>query len=1289
MLISAWLDGLFTRLQMRRRTSRRRAHENGKGSLPVQVESMEARVLLTMQSPIAVTAGTSATAVIIADLNADGNNDIVQLNSSVATVSVLRGNGDGTFQAAVTSAAGGTGTKMAIADFNHDGKLDLVTNQGGSIDLLVGNGDGTFQIPSVYPVGAYANDVEIADVNEDGFDDVLTASFSYGGTTQLFLNSGLGSFLPVRNLAIGPSGLDVEAADVNGDGHLDLIQSSGSGYVGEMLGHGDGTFGSISYINLGMSTNSIQVADFNQDGQADLVASDGASIRLFTGNGVGGFQADSTYNVVGATELELGDLNGDSHIDVVTNAGTTLLGRGSSGFYAPTVYGTAGGTAIALGDLNGDGGLDSVAVSNSAVAPAGVTETLNAKNDLQLLAGATHLSVTTTGSATAGTPFAVTVTALDDNGQIVTNFQGTVGISGAAGTAAVSYTFSLADGGVHTIANAAKLFTAGAGAYSVSSPFLPDASGTVTVVAAPATKFSLVAQATSVAGEQAQVTVSGFDAYGNFASTYVGTVHFTSSDLQAVLPADYTFTAADAGTHTFVATLKTAGSQTLRATDATSTAFTGVSGAVLVTPAAAVALSVTGGSGYIGSSNAVQVTAVDAFGNVATGDNQVVHLATSDAASSTSADAALTNGKGTFAVTPLTLGTQTLTATELANPGIQGSEVITVTPGWGTRYSATALTATVAGQTQTTTLTVYDAFGNISTVYSGWIAVATTDPQAPLSYVYFSPADAGVKDIPVTLYTAGTHAVTLSDYANSAVTLTQTGLKVTPAAPASVGFTTIQSTVAGTAQNFTVTIRDAYGNAATDYRGTIDFSSTDSKATLPASYTFTAADAGTHSFTATFASSGGQSLTVTDASDPLKLTATQKDFLITTAALNAFQLKTTSATNATAGQAFNLTISATDAFGNVITDYTGTALFTSTDAQASVPASYVFTAADAGEHVFSVALKTAGSQSITVTDSANSAATGTLAAVNVKAAAASTYSVAVTNSTVAGTSQPVTVTVQDAYGNKVTNYSGTVKFLSSDAQATLPANYSFSNKDSGVHTFNVTFRTPGTQTLTVTDTLNAAFTKSVTGIVVTPSTATVSAFSVSGFPATTAGVAHTFTVSARDAAGNVVTGYVGTVKFSSSDVKAGLPASYTFTAADAGVHVFSATLKTAGTQSLSVIDSANSLVVGTQSGIVVSAGAATQFSISAPTSVTQGVGFKITVSALDAFGNVATGYLGKVQITTTDAKGGSQSYTFSSKDKGVHVFSLTFSTLGLQTLTVVDTANSLLLAKTTINVAAK
>ncbi|MCX7422643.1 MAG: hypothetical protein NT013_24315 [Planctomycetia bacterium] len=405
--------------------------------------------------------------------------------------------------------------------------------------------------------------------------------------------------------------------------------------------------------------------------------------------------------------------------------------------------------------------------------------------------------------------------------------------------------------------------------------------------------------------------------------------------------------------------------------------------------------------------------------------------------------------------------------------------------------------------------------------------------------------------------------------------------------------------------------------------------------------------------------------------------------------LSTFAIKGASSSNTTAGSTIDLVVTASDAYGNTIEDYAGTVRISTTDTQANVPSSYTFNYADLGTHTFSVTLKTAGTQSITFTDSANSAITGGQSAITVKAAAASKFSIVTPASVNAGNAQTVAVAVSDAYGNAITNYIGTVNVTSSDAQAVLTANYTFTNKDSGAHTFSVTLKTVGTQSITVTDTTNAAITATQSGIAVKQVIAQVASFTVSGFAATTAGTAKSFTVTAKDASGSVISGYTGTVNFSSSDVKAGLPASYTFTAADAGSHTFSATLKTAGAQSTTVKDAAIGTAIGTQSGITMTAGVATQFVLSAPSTAAASSSVNVKLTVYDAYGNIATGYTGKVTLTSTDSKGGSPScYSFSSRDAGVHVFSYKFGTVGSQTLTLTDSVNAISV-KTTINVTAK
>src|SRR5262249_33098634 len=134
------------------------------------------------------------------------------------------------------------------------------------------------------------------------------------------------------------------------------------------------------------------------------------------------------------------------------------------------------------------------------------------------------------------------------------------------------------------------------------------------------------------------------------------------------------------------------------------------------------------------------------------------------------------------------------------------------------------------------------------------------------------------------------------------------------------------------------------------------------------------------------------------------------------------------------------------------------------------------------------------------------------------------------------------------------------------------------------------------------------------------------------------------------------------------------PSDYTFTANDKGMHTFSATLKTAGSQSLTATDTATSSISGSQSGVVVTAAAATRLAITAPATASIGVPVTITVTALDAYGNIAPGYLGTIRFTSSDSKAILPSnYTFVAADAGVHTFTVTFKNVATQTLTATDT----------------
>ncbi|HEV3079098.1 MAG TPA: ELWxxDGT repeat protein, partial [Gemmataceae bacterium] len=229
--------------------------------------------------------------------------------------------------------------------------------------------------------------------------------------------------------------------------------------------------------------------------------------------------------------------------------------------------------------------------------------------------------------------------------------------------------------------------------------------------------------------------------------------------------------------------------------------------------------------------------------------------------------------------------------------------------------------------------------------------------------------------------------------------------------------------------------------------------------------------------------------------------------------------------------------------------------------------------------------------------------------------------------TTAGAAGSFTVVAKNADGTTNTSYTGTVHFTSTDPQAVLPADYTFAAADNGTHAFTANLKTAGYQSITATDKQTTGDTGIESGILV--KSAAASTMTVGGFPSsTTAGVAGNLTITLKDPYGNVASGYTGTVHVSSTDAKATLPANYAFTAADAGKHTFSVTLKTAGTKSIKVVDTATSALIGTEGGITVTPAAASRFLISAPPSVKAGVPFSLTLMVEDVYGNVVTGYTG-------------------------------------------------------------
>ena len=197
-------------------------------------------------------------------------------------------------------------------------------------------------------------------------------------------------------------------------------------------------------------------------------------------------------------------------------------------------------------------------------------------------------------------------------------------------------------------------------------------------------------------------------------------------------------------------------------------------------------------------------------------------------------------------------------------------------------------------------------------------------------------------------------------------------------------------------------------------------------------------------------------------------------------------------------------------------------------------------------------------------------------------------------------------------------------------------------------------------------------------------------FVVSGFPSSTvAGVPHTVTVTAKDAANNTVTNYSGTVKITSSDSKAVLPVNGVLTN---GVGTFSVTLETTGSQSVTATDTVIARLLALRAALRLILLVLTTFDISVPGTVTAGSTFgSITVTAYDAYNDVKTDYVGSIYFTSSDSAAtlpynSSSKYLFVSSDDGVHTFSgFTLQTAPSQTITVTDGSLSKQSTSITVN----
>jgi len=319
--------------------------------------------------------------VRIADLNDNGNLDIVMPGNGDDAVAVLLGNGDGTFTPQQTYPVGNWPRDVAIGDYNGDGILDLAVANLGSdtVSILSGNGDGTFTPQETFPAGIGPTHMKTADLNDNENLDLVVIN-GPGDEISILLGNGDGTFAPPDVFdAAGGSPRAVVIEDLNGNGILDLaVPNRGSDNVAVFFGNGDGTFALDQTYAATDFPFGIASADFNGNGIPDLAVtnsggfgSTGTTVSVYLGNGDGTFAPQVQFLVGFSPKMVAAeDVNGDGIPDlVVANRDSDnisiLLGNGDGTFASQQIAPVPGGgpQGVAIGDFDGNGTPD-VAVSN-------------------------------------------------------------------------------------------------------------------------------------------------------------------------------------------------------------------------------------------------------------------------------------------------------------------------------------------------------------------------------------------------------------------------------------------------------------------------------------------------------------------------------------------------------------------------------------------------------------------------------------------------------------------------------------------------------------------------------------------------------------------------------------------------------------------------------------------------------------------------------------------------------------------------------------------------------------
>jgi FG-GAP-like repeat len=459
---------------------------------------------------------------IAADLNADGRPDLAGAGGNA--VSVMLGNGDGTFHAKTDFPVGTQTQAVAAGDFNSDGKMDLVVTLNSpqfSLALLTGTGTGSFNTPTFFPNTSGFDSPAIAatDLNGDGRLDLVvmhniacfTAPCRAARSITILLGNGNGTFQTPSEIDVGTGPSSMAVVDLNRDGIKDVAIGGGNTELSILLGVGNGTFVRQPVVtlvpggDLFSACNDIGVGDLNRDSIQDLVVplGNGEGNAILIGNGNGTFQVRSRIQIdetFAPLHVAVADYNRDGLLDIARTMGDgtnglmqILRGNGDGTFQAPVRYlvpppgSSVGGIVIIAGDWNGD-----------------------VKPDIAFVVGGASAALDVLTNTTGGVPPSLGVASLSLNPTTVTGGNSSTGTVTLTAIAQAATTVAITSNNPAAIVPASVTVPAGSQSrsFSISTTQVPATTSAVITASLNGTSRSATLTINPAAGGADTVSIT-------------------------------------------------------------------------------------------------------------------------------------------------------------------------------------------------------------------------------------------------------------------------------------------------------------------------------------------------------------------------------------------------------------------------------------------------------------------------------------------------------------------------------------------------------------------------------------------------------------------------------------------------------------------------------------------------------------------------------------------------------------------------------------------------------------